>query len=385
MERGLTGHLERVSTASESFEAFVPSPLPPVPALAIDADLQERLDQAHIALGRLDSVTTLLPEKSIFLYSYVRKEAVLSSQIEGTQSTLNDLLLFEAQAAPGVPLDDVREVSRYVDALEQGMVRIRENFPLSTRLFNEMHGLLLAEGRGAGKAPGEYRRSQNWIGGTRPSTAAYVPPPHTEVSQLMGALENFMNDVPVRHPPLIKAALAHVQFETIHPYLDGNGRLGRLLVPLIFVREGVLTEPLLYVSLYIKRHRETYYSLLQQVRKDGNWEEWLRFFAIAVESAARQAVAAVHALNALGALDRARIRELGRIASSCLQVYEAMFARPVARIGHIANVTRQSNNTIVRMLQHLQTLGIVEEVTGHRRNRVYRYPAYLEILSREED
>jgi Fic family protein len=385
MKRGLTGHLERVRTAGESFEAFVPSPLPPVPALAIDADLQERLDQAHVALGRLDSVTTLLPEKSIFLYSYVRKEAVLSSQIEGTQSTLNDLLLFEAQAAPGVPLDDVREVSRYVDALEQGMVRIRERFPLSTRLFNEMHGLLLAQGRGAGKVPGEYRRSQNWIGGARPSKAAYVPPPHTQVNQLMGALENFLNDVPVRHPPLIKAALAHVQFETIHPYLDGNGRLGRLLVPLIFVREGMLAEPLLYVSLYIKRHRETYYKLLQQVREEGDWEEWLRFFAVAVESAARQAVASVHALNGLGSSDRARIRELGRIAPSCLQVYEAMFARPVARIGHIAAITRQSNNTIVRMLEHLQKLGIVEEVTGNKRNRVYRYPAYLDILGREED
>lgn len=201
----------------------------------------------------------------------------------------------------------------------------------------------------------------------------------------MGALENFLNDVPARHPPLIKAALAHVQFETIHPYLDGNGRLGRLLVPLIFVREGLLAEPLLYVSLYIKRHRETYYALLQSTRQEGDWEEWLRFFAVAVESAARQAVAAVRALNALGASDRKRIRTLGRIASSCLHVYEAMFARPVARIGHIAAVTAQSNNTIVRMLEHLQALGIIEEVTGYRRNRVYRYPAYLEILSREED
>ena len=385
MKRRPTGHFERTTAAGESFEAFVPAPLPPIPPLAVDADLQDKLDQAHVALGRLDSVTALLPETSIFLYSYVRKEAVLSSQIEGTQSTLNDLLLFEAQAAPGVPLDDVREVSCYVDALEHGMARIRDRFPLSTRLFNEMHTHLLAHGRGAGKAPGEYRRSQNWVGGARPSKAAYVPPPHTRVNELMGALENFLNDVPARHPPLIKAALAHVQFETIHPYLDGNGRLGRLLIPLLFVREGLLAEPLLYVSLYIKRHRETYYRLLQSTRQEGDWEEWLRFFAVAVESAARQAVAAVRALNALGANDRKRIRALGRIASSCLQVYEAMFARPVARIGHIAAVTRQSNNTIVRMLDHLQALGIIEEVTGYRRNRVYRYPAYLEILSREED
>ena len=385
MKRGQTGRYERVATAGESFDAFVPAGLPPAPPLVVDSDLQDRIDQAHLALGRLDSVTTLLPETSVFLYSYIRKEAVLSSQIEGTRSTLDDLLLFEVEAAPGVPLDDVREVSCYVDALEWGMTRIREGYPLSTRLFHEMHMRLLAHGRGAGESPGEYRRSQNWIGGSRPSKAAYVPPSHHRVSELMGALENFLNDVPARHSPLFKAALAHVQFETIHPYLDGNGRLGRLLVPLIFVREDLLVEPLLYVSLYLKRHRDTYYRLLQSTRLDGDWEEWLLFFATAVESAARQAVAAVRALNALGATDRERIRSLGRVASSCLHVYDAMFARPVSRIGGIAKLTKQSNNTVIRMLEHLQELGVVEEVTGNRRNRVYRYPAYLEILGREED
>jgi len=265
------------------------------------------------------------------------------------------------------------------------MTRLREGFPLSTRLFHEMHGRLLAHGRGAGKAPGEYRRTQNWIGGARPSKAAFIPPPPQRVDELMGALENFLNDFPQRYSPLTKAALAHVQFETIHPYLDGNGRLGRLLVPMIFVREGVLAKPLLYVSLYLKRHRKTYYDLLQSTRLDGDWEEWLRFFGVAVESAARQAVAEVKDLNALGAADRERIRSLGRVASSCLHVYDAMFARPVSRIGDIATLTKQSNNTVVRMLEHLQTLHIVEEVTGYRRNRVYRYPRFLEILSREED
>jgi len=385
MKRGPTGSYEQISTAGEPFAAFVPAPLPPIPVLAIDADLQECLDRAHVALGRLDSVTALLPDTSIFLYSYIRKEAVLSSQIEGTRSTLDDLLLFEVDAAPGVPLDDVREVSCYVDALEQGMTRLREGFPLSTRLFHEMHIRLLAHGRGAGKAPGEYRRTQNWIGGARPSKAAYVPPPHHRVNELMAALENFLNDVPQRHSPLIKAALAHVQFETIHPYLDGNGRLGRLLVPMIFVREGVLAQPLLYVSLYLKRHREIYYDLLQSTRRDGDWEEWLRFFAVAVESAARQAVDAARELIALGVADRERIRALGRIASSCLHVYDAMLARPITRIGDIATKTKQSNNTVVRMLEHLQGLLIVEEVTGYKRNRVYRYPAYLEILGREGD
>ena len=385
MKRGMTGTYERTAAAGESFDAFVPAPLPPDPPLVVDADLQGCLDSAHIALGRLDSVTALLPDTSTFLYSYVRKEAVLSSQIEGTRSTLDDLLLFEVEAAPGVPLDDVREVSCYVDALEVGMARLREGFPLSTRLFHEMHGRLLAHGRGSGKSPGEYRRSQNWIGGARPSKAAYVPPPQHRVSDLMGALENFLNDIPQRYSPLTKAALAHVQFETIHPYLDGNGRLGRLLVPMIFVREGVLTEPLLYVSLYLKRHRSTYYELLQSTRLDGDWEEWLRFFAVAVESAARQAVAAVKDLNELGAADRERIRSLGRVASSCLHVYDAMFARPVSRIGDIVARTKQSNNTVVRMLERLQELHIVEEVTGYRRNRVYRYPRYLAILGREED
>jgi Fic family protein len=382
MNRGPTGSYEQISAAGESFAAFVPAPLPPVPVLAIDASLQECLDRAHVALGRLDSVTALLPDTSIFVQLY-SQEAVLSSQI-GTRSTLDDLLL-EVEAAPGVPLDDVREVSCYVDALEQGMTRLREGFPLSTRLFHEMHVRLLAHGRGAGKAPGEYRRTQNWIGGAGPSKAAYVPPPHHRVNDLMSALENFLNDVPQRHSPLVKAALAHVQFETIHPYLDGNGRLGRLLVPMIFVREGVLAEPLLYVSLYLKRHRETYYDLLQSTRRDGDWEEWLRFFAVAVESAARQAVATVRELIALGAADRERIRALGRIASSCLHVYDAMFARPITRIGDIAAKTKQSNNTVVRMLEHLRALRIVDEVTGYKRNRVYRYPAYLEILGREGD
>ncbi len=385
MKRGPTGTFERVSTAGESFDAFVPAPLPPHPALVCGAELQECLDRAHVALGRLDSVTALLPDTSIFLYSYVRKEAVLSSQIEGTRSTLDDLLLFEVEAAPGVPLDDVKEVSCYVDALEDGLSQLRDGFPLSTRMFHRMHARLLAHGRGSGKSPGEYRRSQNWIGGTRPSNASFIPPPQQRVDDLMGALENFLNDVPQRHSPLTKAALAHVQFETIHPYLDGNGRLGRLLIPMIFVREGILKEPMLYVSLYLKRHRSTYYELLQNTRLEGDWEEWIRFFALAVESAARQAVDAVRDLNQLGASDRERIRSLGRVASSCLHVYDAMFARPVTRIGDIAGRTRQSYNTVVRMLEHLQKLGIVEEVTGYRRNRVYRYPAYLEILGREGD
>ena len=385
MNRGLSGQFEHSAGGGEAFDAFVPAPLPPTPALSIDPELQGLLDAAHVALGRLDSLTLLLPDKSTFLYSYIRKEAVLSSQIEGTQSTLADLMLFEAEAAPGVPLDDVREVSCYVNALEHGMARLAEGFPLSTRLFNEMHERLLAHGRGASKSPGEYRRSQNWIGGARPSRATYVPPPPHRVNELMGSLEKFLNDIPERYPSLIKAALAHVQFETIHPYLDGNGRLGRLLIPLVFVKEGVLAEPLLYVSLHFKRHRDTYYDLLQSTRTNGDWEKWLRFFATAVESSARQAVEMVKALNALGNQDRERIAGLGRIAPSCLQVYQTLFRRPVMRIADIGAITAQSANTVNKMLGELTRLGIVEEVTGQKRNRVYQYSAYLAILNRESD
>ena len=385
MNRGLSGQFEHSAGGGEAFDAFVPAPLPPTPALSIDPELQGLLDAAHVALGRLDSLTLLLPDKSTFLYSYIRKEAVLSSQIEGTQSSIADLMLFEAEAAPGVPLDDVREVSCYVNALEHGMARLAEGFPLSTRLFNEMHERLLAHGRGASKSPGEYRRSQNWIGGARPSRATYVPPPPHRVNELMGSLEKFLNDIPERYPSLIKAALAHVQFETIHPYLDGNGRLGRLLIPLVFVKEGVLAEPLLYVSLHFKRHRDTYYDLLQSTRTNGDWEKWLRFFATAVESSARQAVEMVKALNALGNQDRERIAGLGRIAPSCLQVYQTLFRRPVMRIADIGAITAQSANTVNKMLGELTRLGIVEEVTGQKRNRVYQYSAYLAILNRESD
>ena len=385
MNRGISGQFEHSAGGGEAFDAFVPAPLPPTPALSIDPELQGLLDAAHVALGRLDSLTLLLPDKSTFLYSYIRKEAVLSSQIEGTQSSIADLMLFEAEAAPGVPLDDVREVSCYVNALEHGMARLAEGFPLSTRLFNEMHERLLAHGRGASKSPGEYRRSQNWIGGARPSRATYVPPPPHRVNELMGSLEKFLNDIPERYPSLIKAALAHVQFETIHPYLDGNGRLGRLLIPLVFVKEGVLAEPLLYVSLHFKRHRDTYYDLLQSTRTNGDWEKWLRFFATAVESSARQAVEMVKALNALGNQDRERIAGLGRIAPSCLQVYQTLFRRPVMRIADIGAITAQSANTVNKMLGELTRLGIVEEVTGQKRNRVYQYSAYLAILNRESD
>ena len=383
MERGITGTYESSIAAGEACRAFVPHPLPPEPSLTIGAGLQERLDEAHLALGRIDSITALLPETSVFLYSYIRKEAVLSSQIEGTQSSLSDLMRYEAEGAPGVPLDDVREVSCHVAALEHGLRLLKGGLPLCGRLMNEVHARLMSHGRGAGKAPGEVRRSQNWIGGASPSRASFVPPPPQRLGDCLSDLEKFLNDQPVRHSALIKAALSHVQFESIHPYLDGNGRLGRLLIPLILVHEHVLREPLLYLSLYFKNHRSDYYEMLQRVRLYGDWEEWLWFFATAVRYAASQAVDTAKALTALGDADRERLRSLGRVAASALQVHRAMFGRPVTTIPALCATTGQSPHTVGKMLDAMVGLALVREVTGMKRNRIYEYTAYLDLLNRE--
>lgn len=277
MKRETQGKYVTITTVGEKAQAFVPSALPPNPPIEWSPELRGKFDQALLALGRLDSVSTLLPDTSLFLYMYVRQEAVLSSMIEGTQSSLSDLLMFELNQEPGVPLDDVREVSNYVAALDYGLQLLREGLPLSLRLFREVHGVLLDNGRGSNQTPGEFRRSQNWIGGTRPGNAAFVPPPPAEVLECMSKLELFLHDQPESTPVLLKAALAHVQIETIHPFLDGNGRLGRLLITLLLCEEKVLKEPMLYLSLYFKTHRQYYYELLNNVRLTGDWEAWLDF------------------------------------------------------------------------------------------------------------
>ncbi len=382
MRRGPTGTYLTVSTAGdERVKAFVPAPLPPAPPLAVDPDTRERLDATLVALGRLDGVTALLPDASLFLYSYVRKEAVLSSQIEGTQSTLSDLLLFEAEELSGVPMDDVVEVSSYVAALEHGLARIRAGFPLSNRLIREIHGVLRSRGRGAEKNPGEFRRSQNWVGGSRPGTAIYVPPPANEVHSCMSALERWLHDKPQRTPPLMKAALSHVQFETIHPFLDGNGRVGRLLVTLILCVEGVLQEPLLYLSLYLKQHRDEYYDLLDRVRREGDWERWLTFFAAGVESMATEAVDTVKRLVVLFKDDRERIGALGRIRGSALRIHVALQERPLDTAARLAERTGLSVPTVHSALASLASAGIVRELTGRKRHRVFSYDRYLRILS----
>src|SRR5271166_1775734 len=279
------------TTAGETVKAFLPQPLPPDPPVDLSG-LYQHLDRANQALGRLDGLTTLLPDTRLFLYLYVRKEALLSSQIEGTKSSFSDLLLFENEAVPGVPIDDVEEVSNYVAAMQHGLRRIKGGFPLSLRLIREMHAILLRGGRGSNKTPGEFRRSQNWIGGTRPGNAAFVPPPPERMMECLDRFEHFLHDEKHKLPVLVEAGLIHVQFETIHPFLDGNGRLGRLLITLLLCSKGALREPLLYLSLYFKTNRERYYDLLQRIRTEGAWDEWLAFFLEGTEITARAAAEA---------------------------------------------------------------------------------------------
>jgi Fic family protein len=368
------------TTAGERFRAYVPPPLPPTPPIELD-NLYPLIDQATQALGRLDGITSLLPDTDLFLYLYVRKEALLSSQIEGTQSSFSDLLLFESEQVPGVPLDDVREVSNYVAAMTHGLERMREGFPLSLRLMREIHAILLQDGRGGNKEPGEFRRSQNWIGGNRPGNATYVPPPPETVMECMGALETFLHDDGVKLPVLVKAALAHVQFETIHPFLDGNGRLGRLLVTFILCAEGVLKEPILYLSLYLKSHRNAYYDFLQRVREAGAWETWLEFFLEGVTQTATQATEAATQILALFEKDRGRIGGLGRAASSMLRVHEYLQKHAVLSVPAAAKALYISAPTVRKSAKHLQELGILHETSGRRRDRLYVYQEYLAILS----
>ena len=381
MQRGATGRYEVTSVGGELVRAFVPDPLPPVPPLVLDGILQQGFESAVLALGRLDGVSALLPDKALFLYAYVRKEAVLSSQIEGTQSSLSDLLLFELEEIPGVPLDDVVEVSNYVAALEHGLARLREGFPLSNRLIREIHGVLLSRGRGSGKDPGEFRRSQNWIGGTRPGNAAFVPPPHTVVEDCMAHLERFLHTRDDGLPVLLRAALAHVQFETIHPFLDGNGRVGRLLITFFLCHAGLLKEPLLYLSLYLKQNRSTYYNQLDQVRSTGDWEGWIAFFLEGIRQTAEGAVSTAQRLAEIFKSDRTKIESRGRRAGSALRVHEALKARPILSMPQVCRGTGLSFPAATSAMDLLANLGIARELTGKRRNRLFVYDRYLAILN----
>lgn len=381
VRRGESGVYEVTSVGGEQVRAFIPAPLPPDPAIIMSGPLQRTIEAAGLAMGRLDGVSALLPEMDLLLYTYVRKEAVLSSQIEGTQSSLSDLLLFELDEAPGVPLDDVVEVSHYVAALEHGLARLEGGFPLSNRLIREIHAVLLSQGRGSVKEPGEFRRSQNWIGGTRPGTAAFVPPPHTAVPDCMAALERFLHAEDQGLPILVRAGLVHVQFETIHPFLDGNGRVGRLLITLALVHAGVLRMPSLYLSLYLKQHRSTYYELLDRVRREGDWEAWLEFFLEGVRETADGAVSTAQRLARNASRHQKRISAMGRRAGSALRVHHALERRPILSLQEASRLTKLSFPAVSSAMELLVDQRIARELTGRRRNRLFVYDSYLKILN----
>ncbi len=376
------GTFTPVVTGADGYSAFLPHPLPPEPPVAIDVTQQHLLDRANQAVGRLDGMTVLLPDPDVLLYTYVRKEAVLSSQIEGTQSSLSDLLLYENDAVPGVPIEDVRETSNYIAAMRHGVDSIAQGrLPLSGRLLREIHTILMHDARGGDKAPGEFRRLQVWLGGTRPQNARFVPPPANVVPGAMADLERFIHDADTPVPVLVKAALAHAQFETIHPFLDGNGRVGRLLITLLLCAEDVLTRPLLYLSLHFKRHREIYYDRLQRVRTHGEWEEWLAFFLEGVVDVAQETTRTTRDLVQMIERDRQVVAGFGRAAGTASQLYELAVRRVVVTPKAARAQTGLSSPAVQAGLRRLEDAGILREITGRRRGTVYAYDEYLMALN----
>lgn len=363
--------------AGESYKAYVPPKLPPEPSIDLTR-LYPSLEKATLALAELNSRHPLIPNTSLLIYMYVRKEALLSSQIEGTQSSFSDLMLFEHHQKPEVSLEDVEEVSNYVKAILYGLARIKEDFPLSLRLLREIHGVLLSGGRGAGKLPGEFRRSQNWIGGTRPGNALFVPPPVEHLNECLSDFEKFLHEDSL--PVLIKAGLAHVQFETIHPFLDGNGRLGRLLITLLLCLGGMLDAPILYLSLYFKQNRHQYYALLQEVRLQGTWETWLEFFLEGIAQSAKKGVQTTDLINQLFMQDQIKIATLGRIRFSCEKTFEYMQHLPQITAPLLASALNIAVPTARSALNTLTTLGILEEVSQKSRGKIYVYRRYLDLL-----
>lgn len=384
----ISGRYVTNTLSPERFKSFIPQPLPPDPPLNLSGEHYTLLDKATLALGRLDGLTWQLPRDvvSLYTYFYIRKEAVLSSQIEGTQSSLSDLILYESSEIPGVPIEDISEILQYIKALNYGLKRLREdNFPLSLRLIREIHEILLSSGRGCEKMPGEFRTSQNWIGGTRPGNAKFVPAPPSDVIECMGNLENFIHDKSSHLQILIKAALVHVQFETIHPFLDGNGRLGRLLITLLLCAENILQEPLLYLSLYFKQQRETYYDLLQKVRTEGDWESWVHFFLTGVYETANQAAKTSRSILELFQSDQQRIEMLKRSTGTTLQVFKLIQSMPLISVTRVSQKTHLSIPTTTAALVRLQELGIVREITKKQRDKLYSYEKYIQLLSEETE
>ncbi len=366
-------------TPGETYQAFIPADLPPHPPLNLEA-LYPLLEQATKALAELNAAARSIPNTTLFIYMYVRKEALLSSQIEGTQSSFSDLILFEHHQKPNVSLDDVEEVSNYVVALNYGLERLKNGFPISLRLLREIHGILLKGGRGANKLPGEFRRSQNWIGGTRPGNALFVPPPPEYLMKILGSFEKFLHDDSSKLPVLIKTGLAHIQFETIHPFLDGNGRLGRLLITLLLCEKGMIEAPILYLSLYLKQNRTLYYQLLQEVRLHGTWKTWLEFYLKGIIQTANATIVTTQKINTLFAQDFEKIQKLGRARFSCEAVFEYVKKLPQVSVAIIARDLHMSPPTARSSLNHLVDLNILEEITGKERDKTYIYRKYLDLL-----
>jgi Fic family protein len=363
--------------AGEQYKAYVPAKLPPMPPINL-TELYPYLEKATLALAELNSIHKLIPNTALFIYMYVRKEALLSSQIEGTQSSFSDLILFEHQQKTYISSEDVEEVSSYVKAITHGLARLKQDFPLSLRLLREIHAVLLSGGRGSGKLPGEFRRSQNWIGGTRPGNALFVPPPVEYLDSCLSNFEIFLHDNTL--PILIKAGIAHVQFETIHPFLDGNGRLGRLLVTLLLCNGSVLDEPILYLSLYLKQNRQRYYDLLQEVRVHGTWETWLEFFLAGIFHSAKQATQTAMDINNLFDQDFAKIALLGRARFSCEQILNYLKKLPQVTVLFLASELGMAAPTARSSLNRLVQIGILKEISGKKRDKIYVYQNYLKIL-----
>ena len=379
----ITGTYERVTIVGEEVAAFIPSPLPPVdPALRLEGTTAARLDRAESALVRLELAAEMVPSAEWFIYAFMRKEAVISSQIEGTQATLVDLLAFDAKAeALSGPEADVVEVANYLEALDYARAQLRkpDGLPLSIRLLNESHRLLMRGVRGRDKQPGEIRRSQNWIGGTRPGNAAFVPPPPHLLAGLLRGFEQFIHadgDL----PPLVRIGLLHAQFETIHPYLDGNGRIGRLLIALLLEQYGLLSEPLLYVSLFFKRHRNEYYRRLGAVRTEGDWEGWNEFFLEGVETVADQAVDTARDLFALVTRDRERLLAHPGSTVAALRLFELLPTQPIVTIHRVTELLGTTKPTATKAVTALVGAGVMSETTGRKRDRAFTYDAYLDRL-----
>lgn len=373
-----TGEYHIESSYGEEIKYFMPYPLPPNPPIELSPQIEILREEANRALGRLDGITDILPDKTLFLYFYVRKEAVLSSQIEGTQSTFSDLLLFELDEIDSEKMIAANEVSNYVAAMNHGLDRLNNGFPLSLRLLKEIHGILLQSGRDSDKSPGEFRTSPNWIGGTRPGNAHYVPPRPEEMTIALGDMEKFLHS---HTPLLLKAALTHVQFESIHPFLDGNGRIGRLLITFLLCADGALGDPLLYLSLYLKTHREIYYDLLQRVRTEGAWEDWLEFFFQGVRDTSLQATDTARAIQTLFKKDQEKIQNLGRVSASLNRIHSYLQKSPIISATGSANKINLSKPTVHTGINTLVDMGILKELTGKSRNRLFAYHAYLSILN----